>query len=66
MKAVEHDDYEAGDAAEGEGVGPEAPGLELPCPSPDVHSLGATRVAPGGRGEEAEAGEGKLVGENGR
>lgn len=54
LEAVEDDDDEAGDAAEGEGVGPEASGLELAGAGPDVDGFGPGRAAAGG-GEEAES-----------
>ncbi|CAN6569243.1 unnamed protein product [Malus baccata var. baccata] len=47
LEAVEDDDIKSGDAAEGQGVGPKAAGLELASPGAD------------GGGEEAE-GEGEV------
>ncbi|KAK3029549.1 hypothetical protein RJ639_038438 [Escallonia herrerae] len=55
QRPLDYDD-KAGDAAEGEGVGPEAAGLELPGAGGDVGSRGSGRLAARG-GEEAE-GEG--------
>ncbi|KAM1218828.1 hypothetical protein ACFX2H_045596 [Malus domestica] len=37
LEAVEDDDIKSGDAAEGQGVGPEAAGLELASPGADVN-----------------------------
>ncbi|KAB2603506.1 vacuolar iron transporter 4-like [Pyrus ussuriensis x Pyrus communis] len=45
--------YKFGDAAEGQGVGPETAGLELASPCADVNQFGAGRTAEGG-GKEAE------------
>ncbi|KAM1042398.1 hypothetical protein ACFX13_032182 [Malus domestica] len=46
--------YKSGDAAEGQGVGPEAAGLELGSLGTDVDRFGAGRITEGG-GEEAES-----------
>ncbi|KAM1544787.1 hypothetical protein ACFX15_044539 [Malus domestica] len=53
LEAVEDDDIKSGDAAEGQGVGPEAAGLELVSPGADVDQFGAGQTAKGG-GEEVE------------
>jgi hypothetical protein len=68
LEAVEDDHDEPGDAAEGEGVGPEAAGLELASSGSDVDGFGLCWVATGG-GEEAveeEVGEGDVIGRRGR
>ena len=68
MEAVEDDHDEPSDAAEGEGVGPEAAGLELAGSGSDVDGFGLCWVATGG-GEEAveeEIGEGDGIGRWGR
>ncbi|KAM1245735.1 hypothetical protein ACFX15_036261 [Malus domestica] len=50
--------YKFDDAAEGQGVGLEAAGLELASPGADVDRFGAGRTAEGG-GEEAKS-EGEV------
>ncbi|KAM2621384.1 hypothetical protein TB2_026145 [Malus domestica] len=62
LEAVEDDDIQFGDAAEGQGVGPEAVGLELASPSADVDQFGGGGVGPQralGGGEEAKS-EGEV------
>ncbi|KAM2541690.1 hypothetical protein TB2_021225 [Malus domestica] len=48
--------YKSGNAAEGQGVGPEAEGLELASQGADVDQFGVGHTAKGG-GEEAESEE---------
>lgn len=54
LEVGKHDDDEPGNAAEGQGVRPEAPVLELPRTGADVGRAGAAGLAAGDGGEVAE------------
>lgn len=59
LEIAEDDDDESGDAAKGEGVGPEAPVLELPGACADVNARPGGVAPGGGGGEMAEEGVGQ-------